>query len=45
MLPGVTRQAFGRDAEYGTPDVARYGGTIISSPMPNPEFTGRCRAA
>ncbi len=44
VLPGVTRQAFGRDAEYGTPDVARYGGTIISSPMPNPEFTGRCRA-
>ncbi|TVZ06632.1 hypothetical protein EAS64_04420 [Trebonia kvetii] len=35
---------FGGDAQYGTPNVARYGGTIISAPMPNPEFTGPCRA-
>ena len=34
---------FGKDAQYGTPNVARYGGTIISAPMPNPEFAGRCR--
>jgi hypothetical protein len=41
-IPGVTKESFGKDAEYGTPDVARYGGTIISAPMPNPEFTGSC---
>jgi hypothetical protein len=34
---------FGGDAQYGTPNVARYGGTIISAPMPNPEFSGPCR--
>ncbi len=34
---------FGKDAQYGTPDVARYGGTIISAPAPNPQFTGGCR--
>jgi hypothetical protein len=34
---------FGKDAQYGTPDVARYGGTIISAPLPNPQFTGPCR--
>ena len=33
---------FGKDAQYGTPDVARYGGTIISAVQPNPEFAGRC---
>ena len=33
---------FGTDAQYGTPDVARYGGTIISAVQPNPEFAGRC---
>ncbi len=33
----------GKDAQYGVPDVARYGGTIISAPQPNPEFSGGCR--
>jgi hypothetical protein len=33
---------FGKDAQYGTPDVARFGGTIISAPQPNPQFTGIC---
>ena len=41
VLP-ATSQDFGRDAQYGTPDIARYGGTLISRPMPNPEFSGRC---
>jgi hypothetical protein len=41
VLPQTT-QDFGKDAQYGTPDVARYGGTIISSPMKNPQFSGRC---
>jgi hypothetical protein len=34
---------FGKDAQYGAPDVARFGGTIISAPAPNPEFSGNCR--
>jgi hypothetical protein len=42
ILPGVTTQDFGKDAEYGSADVARYGGTVISAPMANPEFTGNC---
>jgi hypothetical protein len=34
---------FGKDAQYGTPDVARYGGTIISATLPNPEFANSCK--
>jgi hypothetical protein len=34
---------FGKDAQYGTPDIARYGGTIISATLPNPEFAGSCK--
>jgi hypothetical protein len=41
-IPGLTTQAFGGDAQYGTPNTARFAGTIISKPQPNPEFTGRC---
>jgi hypothetical protein len=41
VLPN-TIATFGKDAQYGTPDVARFGGTIISAPMPNPQFTSRC---
>ena len=37
------QQDFGKDAQYGTPDVACYGGTLISAPRPNPEFSGRCK--
>jgi hypothetical protein len=33
---------FGKTSQYGTPDVARYGGTIISAPQPNPQFAGSC---
>ena len=36
---------FGKDAQYGTPDVARYAGTVISAPAPNPEFSGGCRSS
>jgi hypothetical protein len=42
--PGVTTNDFGKDAEYGTPDVARYGGTLASAVMANPEFTANCGA-
>jgi hypothetical protein len=41
-IKNLTTDAFGGDAEYGTPDVSRYGGTLISPPMANPEFTGSC---
>ncbi len=38
-----TFETFGKDAEYGTPDVARFGGTLTSAVLPNPEFSGACR--
>jgi hypothetical protein len=41
-IPGVTVQNFGGDLEYGTPDVARFGGTLTSPLMPNPEFSVEC---
>jgi hypothetical protein len=41
-IRGLTTQDFGGDAQYGTSNVARYGGTIISEPMKNPEFNGSC---
>ncbi len=41
-IRGLTTQDFGGDAQYGTSNVARYGGTIISQPMKNPEFNGSC---
>ena len=41
VLPN-TFKTFGKDAQYGTPDVAIFGGTIISNVQPNPQFTGAC---
>jgi hypothetical protein len=38
-----TIENLGGDAQYGTPDVARYGGTIISAVQKNPEFSGGCK--
>jgi hypothetical protein len=43
-IKGLTTQDFGQDAEYGKPDTARYGGTLISAQMANPEFSGSCPA-
>jgi hypothetical protein len=37
-----TLNDFGKDAQYGTPNIARYGGTIISAPMPNPTLSRSC---
>ena len=37
-----TFKTFGKDAEYGTPDVARFAGTSTSAVLPNPETTGVC---
>jgi len=39
-IPGTTINAFGGDAEYGTPNLARYAGTVISPVMANPQL--RC---
>jgi hypothetical protein len=33
---------FGKDAQYGVPDVARYGGTLTSQPLANPQFARGC---
>ncbi len=41
-IAGQTTENFGGDAQYGTPDVARYGGTIISQVLANPQFSGKC---
>jgi hypothetical protein len=41
VLPRTIR-TFGKDAQYGTPNVARFAGTVISPVQSNPEFTGAC---
>ena len=43
VIPGVTTQNFGRDAQYGVADFARYGGTATSTIRNNPEVTGKCK--
>ncbi len=42
VLPNTIR-TFGKDAEYGTPNVARFAGTSISPVMTNPQFAGSCK--
>ena len=42
VLP-TTLKAFGKDAQYGTPDVARFAGTSTSAVLSNPQFTGGCK--
>jgi hypothetical protein len=41
QLPN-TLENFGKDAQYGTPDLSWYGGTNTSAVQPNPEVSGRC---
>ncbi len=38
----TTVKNFGKDAEYGQPDLSWYGGTNISAVQSNPEFTTNC---
>lgn len=38
--PATTVNAFGGAAEYGSPDTARYGGTLTSPVMSNPQLNG-----
>jgi hypothetical protein len=42
VLPGVTKRTFGKDAQYGVPNVARFAGTNTSPVMTNPATTGNC---
>jgi hypothetical protein len=37
-----TFKTFGKDAQYGTPNVARFAGTSTSAVQPNPQFSGVC---
>ncbi len=41
QLP-TTVANFGKDAQYGTPDLSWYGGTVISPVQSNPEFGKQC---
>ena len=43
-LPGTTVNEFAGDGEYGAPDIARYGGTIISGERTNPATLYGCGA-
>jgi hypothetical protein len=37
VVQGATTNTFNGDEEYGTPDTARYGGTLASAVLPNPD--------
>jgi hypothetical protein len=37
-----TSNTFGKDAQYGTPNVARFAGTSTSPVQANPEFGKAC---
>jgi hypothetical protein len=45
VIAGVTTSDFGKTAEYGVPDVARFGGTLTSPVMANPSLAANCAAA
>jgi len=38
-----TFRNFGKDAQYGAPNLARYGGTLISAVQANPQFSDGCK--
>jgi hypothetical protein len=42
-VKGVTTSTFGKDAQYGTPDLARFGGTVISKVFSNPANAKGCK--
>ena len=42
-IPGQTVRDFGKDAQYGAPDLSFYGGTLISKVQSNPQVSGKCR--
>lgn len=38
VIPGTTINNLGMDSEYGSPNLLRYGGTVISPVMANPQL-------
>jgi hypothetical protein len=42
VIRGRTVKDFGGDAEYGSPDIARYGGTLTSAVQANPQASPDC---
>jgi hypothetical protein len=42
-IAGVTTDDFGKTAEYGVPNVARFAGTLTSPVISNPELGGSCK--
>ncbi len=44
VISGVTTRNLGKAAQYGTPNVARFGGTVTSAVKANPEISGGCPA-
>jgi hypothetical protein len=44
VIKGVTTKTLGKAAQYGTPDVARFAGTLTSPIIANPEVSGGCPA-
>jgi hypothetical protein len=42
VIRGQTSKTFGRDAQYGTADIARYGGTLASPVIANPQTRRSC---
>jgi hypothetical protein len=42
VIAGSTIQSFGGTAEYGTPNLARFPGTVISPILPNPQLSAKC---
>jgi hypothetical protein len=41
-IPGTTVMDFGKQAQYGSPEVTRFAGNSISQVFPNPQFNGSC---
>lgn len=42
VIAGQTARTFGKDAQYGTADIARYGGTLASPVIANPQTSRSC---
>lgn len=42
QIHGVTTDNLGRTAQYGSPDLARFAGTVISPVESNPQLAGGC---
>ena len=43
-IAGITKSDFGKDKQYGTPDIARFGGTSTSKVLRNPTLGSGCKA-